>query len=548
MHDSSSFLQLGLILVLAAVMGAGAKFARQPVIVAYIFAGILAGPTFFGLVSDVEEVRLLAQIGIAVLLFLVGLKLDLHLIKTTGVIALLTGVGQVVFTSVIGYVILLALGFEALPALYIAVALTFSSTIIIVKLLSDKRELDQLHGRIAVGFLIVQDILVIVAMVVIVAIGSPEGTAEQTPILFIFLGSIAFLLAVAVLAKWVLPRIFRWLAKSAELTLLFGVTWAITLAGISAAIGLSMEIGAFVAGVALASTPYRESLGARMISLRDIMILFFFIELGAALDFSNALDQIWPALVLSAFVLIGNPIIVMVIMGVMGYRAQVSFKAGLAVAQISEFSLILIALGYSLGQVDEKVLSLVTIIGVVTITASTYLILYSEQIYQRLAHWLQIFERRAKDQLTDTEVQAHPYDAIVIGAGRLGSEVVAGLRARNAKLLVVDIDPQALQRLKTTNVDTLYGDVSDPDFAASLPIHEANTVVCAVPEYSVNLLLLETLQRYEYEGSICLTAMDDRSAAMLGENPGVEVIRPLRMAAKSVVKTLNIRIRAEETD
>jgi Kef-type K+ transport system membrane component KefB len=548
MHDSSSFLQLGLILVLAAVMGAGAKFARQPVIVAYIFAGILAGPTFFGLVSDVEEVRLLAQIGIAVLLFLVGLKLDLHLIKTTGVIALLTGVGQVVFTSVIGYAILLALGFEALPALYIAVALTFSSTIIIVKLLSDKRELDQLHGRIAVGFLIVQDILVIVAMVVIVAIGSPEGAAEQTPILFIFLGSIAFLLAVAVLAKWVLPRIFRWLAKSAELTLLFGVTWAITLAGISAAIGLSMEIGAFVAGVALASTPYRESLGARMISLRDIMILFFFIELGAALDFSNALDQIWPALVLSAFVLIGNPIIVMVIMGVMGYRAQVSFKAGLAVAQISEFSLILIALGYSLGQVDEKVLSLVTIIGVVTITASTYLILYSEQIYQRLAPWLQVFERRAKDQLTDTEVQAHPYDAIVIGAGRLGSEVVAGLRARNAKLLVVDIDPQALQRLKAPNVDTLYGDVSDPDFAASLPIHEANTVVCAVPEYSVNLLLLETLQRYEYEGSICLTAMDDRSAAMLGENPGVEVIRPLRMAAKSVVKTLNIRIRAEETD
>jgi Kef-type K+ transport system membrane component KefB len=548
MHDSSSFLQLGLILVLAAVMGAGAKFARQPVIVAYIFAGILAGPTFLGLVSDVEEVRLLAQIGIAVLLFLVGLKLDLHLIKTTGVIALLTGVGQVVFTSVIGYVILLALGFEALPALYIAVALTFSSTIIIVKLLSDKRELDQLHGRIAVGFLIVQDILVIVAMVVIVAIGSPEGTAEQTPILFIFLGSIAFLLAVAVLAKWVLPRVFRWLAKSAELTLLFGVTWAITLAGISATIGLSMEIGAFVAGVALASTPYRESLGARMISLRDIMILFFFIELGAALDFSNALDQIWPALVLSAFVLIGNPIIVMVIMGVMGYRAQVSFKAGLAVAQISEFSLILIALGYNLGQVDETVLSLVTIVGVVTITASTYLILYSEQLYQRLAPWLQVFERRAKDQLADTEVQAHPYDAIVIGAGRLGSEVVAGLRSRNAKLLVVDIDPQALQRLKATNVDTLYGDVSDPDFAASLPIHEANTVVCAVPEYSVNLLLLETLQRYEYEGSICLTAMDDRSAAMLGENSGVEVIRPLRMAAKSVVKTLNIRIRAEETD
>jgi Kef-type K+ transport system membrane component KefB len=548
MHDSSAFLQLALILVLAAGVGALAKFARQPVIVAYIFVGVLAGPTVLGLVSEVEEVRLLAQIGIAILLFLVGLKLDLHLIKTTGIVALLTGVGQVVFTSVVGYVILLALGFDSVPALYIAVALTFSSTIIIVKLLSDKRELDQLHGRIAVGFLIVQDILVIIAMVVIVAIGSPEGTTEQTPILFIFLFSLAFLLSVAILAKYVLPRVLEWLAKSPELTLLFGVAWAIILAAISALIGLSMEIGAFVAGVALASTPYRESLGARMISLRDIMILFFFIELGAALDFSNAVSQIWPALVLSIFVLFGNPLIVMIIMGAMGYRAQVSFKAGLAVAQISEFSLILIALGYSLGQVDETVLSLVTIVGVVTITVSTYFILYSEQIYQKIAPALQIFERKRLENLADTEVQEHPYDAIVVGAGRLGTDLVAGLVAKNAKLLVVDIDPQALQRIKGQNVHTLYGDISDPEFAATLPIHEANSVICAIPEYSANFLLLETLRRYDYEGSVALTAMDERSAAMLGQDPAVELIRPLRMAAAAVVKNLNIKIRAAGKD
>jgi FlaA1/EpsC-like NDP-sugar epimerase len=285
-----------------------------------------------------------------------------------------------------------------------------------------------------------------------------------------------------------------------------------------------------------------------MISLRDIMILFFFIELGAALDFSNAVSQIWPAIVLSVFVLVGNPIIVMIIMGAMGYRAQVSFKAGLAVAQISEFSLILIALGYNLGQVDEQVLSLVTVVGIITITVSTYFILYSEQLYQRLAPALQVFERRRKEDLADTEVQEHPYDAIVVGAGRLGTDLVAGLVAKNAKLLVVDIDPQALERLKGQNVSTLYGDISDPEFAATLPIHEANSVICAVPEYSANFLLLETLRRYKYEGSIALTAMDDRSAAMLSQDPGVELIRPLRMAADSVVKGLNIKIRGAAKD
>jgi Kef-type K+ transport system membrane component KefB len=534
----SEFGQIAVILLVAAVAGFLAHLARQPVLVAYIFVGILLGPAVLGFVDSDAVIEGLAKVGIAILLFLVGLKLEIGLIKTTGLVALLTGVGQVVFTSVIGFFIVIALGFDLIPAIYISVALTFSSTIIIVKLLSDKRELDQLHGRIAVGFLIVQDILVVVAMIVIVTIGQPDGADETRSPWLVLVGSLVFLGAVALLAKFVIPRVMGWFAKSPEVLLLFGVGWAMTLAGVSEALGLSMEIGAFVAGVALASSPFREGLGSRTVSLRDIMILFFFIQLGASLTFDDAVAQLLPALVLSVFVLIGNPLIVMVIMGYMGYRSRVSFKAGLAVAQISEFSLILIALGFSLGQVDSSVLSLVTLVGVITITVSTYFILYSDPIYDRLSKFLTLFEFRTTAVSKSEDAIAHPYDAIIIGAGRMGSNVTAGLLEKNANLLVVDTDPQALKKVRQKRVTTLYGDISDADFASSLPLNETDAIICTVQDRSTNLVLLETLGRFNFQGSICLTAMDEPTAKLLQENPGVTVIRPLKMAAKRIVENL----------
>jgi Kef-type K+ transport system membrane component KefB len=534
----SEFGQIALILLVAAVAGYLAHLARQPVLVAYILVGILLGPAVFGFVADDAVIEGLAKVGIAILLFLVGLKLDIGLIKSTGLVALLTGVGQVVFTSVIGFFIILALGFDVIPAIYISVALTFSSTIIIVKLLSDKRELDQLHGRIAVGFLIVQDILVVVAMIVIVTIGQPDGAEATRSPWLVLIGSLVFLLTVALLARFVIPRVMAWFARSSEVLLLFGVGWAMTLAGVSEALGLSMEIGAFVAGVALASSPYREGLGSRTVSLRDVMILFFFIQLGASLTFDDAIAQLWPALILSLFVLIGNPLIVMVIMGYLGYRSRVSFKAGLAVAQISEFSLILIALGFSLGQVENSVLSLVTLVGVITITVSTYFILYSDPIYDRLSGFLRLFEFRTTHVSESEDSISHPFDAIIVGAGRLGSSVTAGLLQKNANLLVVDSDPEALKKLKQRRVTTLYGDISDADFASSLPLNETDAIICTVQDRSTNLVLLETLGRFGFEGSICLTAMDEPTAKLFQQNPGVTVIKPLKMAAHRIVDNL----------
>lgn len=538
----ASFFQIGALLGLALLGGLLAKALRQPVIVSYIIVGVVVGPAVLGLVSaEEDEIKLLAKLGIAILLFLVGLKLDIHLIRAIGPVALLTGLGQVILTAVLGFGLALLLGWDLTSAIYIAVALTFSSTIIVVKLLGDRRELDQLHGRLAVGVLIVQDILVVLAMLTIVTVGQPGEQALASEIAVTLGGGVVLFGIVALLARFVLPRLLEWMAKNQELTLVFGVSWAVALAAISAWLGLSMEIGAFVAGVALASTPYRESLGARMVSLRDILILFFFIELGSSLTLDGAISQLLPAILVTVFILVGKPAIVLLVMTLQGYRATVALRTGLTLAQISEFSLILIALGYSLGQVNEDVVSLITLVAIFTITISTYFISYQDRLISLLHPLVAPLESRFRKG-AEEDAQRHPYDAIVIGAGRLGSDIVRGLRGEGAELLVVDLDPRALKSVAPSGVDTLYGDAGDPDFIKVLPVHETKTVVCAAPDRSTNLVVLESLQRLGYEGNICLTALDQQTAATFESYDRVTVVRPFQMAATSIVSGLTSRL------
>jgi len=533
----SSFVSVALILALAVAGGAIAKLLRQPVVVSFIVVGILAGPTAFNLVEGADEIRLFAKFGIAILLFLVGLKLDFHMIRSTGKVALIAGLSQVAFTAAVGFGLAVLFGFETTTALYIAVALTFSSTIIIIKLIGDKRELDTLYGRIAVGILIVQDILVVAAMVVIVTIGTPGEGSVVTDLVVTLASSAVFLGVAAFASRFVLEKVLDWISKSPELTLLFGVAWAIVLAAISTLIGLSMEIGAFFAGVSLASTAYRESLGARMVSLRDVMLLFFFIELGASLTFADALGQLWPAIVLSVFVLVGKPLIVFAIMGWMGYRSITSFRTGVALAQISEFSLILIALGFSLGQVDSAVLSLVTLVAVFTITVSSYFILYTDKLYSMMQGFMHLFER-GKAEAVDEESQSLSFDAIVVGSGRFGTEVISGLISSGSSVLAVDLDPDALARARELGAETLFGDVGDPDFAKMLPMHQSDTLICTAPDRSTNTLLLGSIKSLGYEGKIYLTALDNQTAEMFAKDPQVTTIRPLKMAANRIVKQL----------
>jgi len=538
---SDVFTEMAVLLLMAAVIGAIAVRLRQPLIVAFIVVGILAGPSVLGWVSANDQVDLLAKLGIALLLFVVGLKLDLHIIRTMGPVALATGLGQVFFTSVVGYFLAIALGMRPVTALYVAVALTFSSTIIIVKLLSDKREVDALHGRIAIGFLIVQDIVVVLVMIGLAALGEAGDVTGLGREAIAVLGKGAlFIVAIGVLMRYVLTPLLHQLARSPELLVLFAIAWAVALGAAGAHLGFSKEVGAFLAGVSLASTPYREAIGSRLVSLRDFLLLFFFIDLGAGLELATLGAQVLPAIILSLFVLIGNPLIVMIILGMMGYRKRTGFLAGLTVAQISEFSLILGALGLSLGHIDSDTMGLITLVGLITISASTYMILYSHLLYERFAPWLGVFERQRayREEVQDRNTQESGYDIVLFGLGRFGSAIARELQQRGHRVLGVDFDPELLHRQEAHDYTVRFGDAEDPEFLATLPLAQVNWVLSSVREKSINLALLHGLHNFAYQGRVAVTAHGARDARQLQEAGADRVLIPYADAAAETVDKL----------
>ncbi|CAN5599933.1 cation:proton antiporter [soil metagenome] len=534
----SLFQQIAVLLIVAALVGAAGRVLHQPLIISFIVVGVLAGPNVLGIVEVEGTVEVLSQLGIALLLFIVGLKLDLRVIRTLGVVAAATGLGQVFFTSVVGYFIALALGFDTISALYIGIALTFSSTIIIVKLLSDKGEIEQLHGRIAIGFLIVQDIVVVIVMIGLSAFGAagPDLDLAGELVAVIARGAI-FIALIAALVRWLLPPLLHRLAQTPELLVLFGIAWAAALAAGGDMLGFSEEVGAFLAGVSLASTPFREALATRLSTLRDFLLLFFFVELGALMDFADAGEHLTAAIVLSAFVLIGNPIIVMVIMGALRYRRRVSFLAGLTVAQISEFSLIFAALGVAVGHITNQTLGLITSVGVITIGLSTYMILGSQRLFDWLAPHLGIFERaNARDM--DLDDDRHCPRVIIFGLGRYGGHMIEELHAAGVPVMGVDFDPVALGHVERLGVPTLYGDAEDPDLPATLPLRCAEWIVCTSPTADTSLALLHALRAHGVKARVAVTAHTQASADALASAGADLLLRPFVDAADQAVHRL----------
>lgn len=529
------FVEIALILLMAAVLGALGQFLRQPLIVMFIALGIIVGPSFLDIVKSTEYIHLLAEIGVAILLFIVGLKLDIRIIKSVGKIALMTGLGQVFFTSLIGYFIGIALGFSNLHSFYIAVALTFSSTIIIIKLLSDKKEIDSLHGQISVGFLIVQDIVVILVMIVLAALGQDSGASLTYAIVRTLLAG-SILISISIIAmKWIIPRLSFFLAKSQEMLILFAIAWAVTLASAGELMGFSGEVGAFLAGVSLASSQFKEAISGRLTSLRDFMLIFFFVHLGANLDLSVIGSQVGPALLFSAFVLIGNPIIVLIIMGAMGYRKRTAFLAGLTVAQISEFSLIFAGLGLSIGHINDEILALITLVGLITIGLSTYLILYSHQIYEFIAPALGIFEKKhPSNEIEMNSLTTNQYELIIFGLGRFGGRLAKLLTDHtDIKFLGVDFDPTVVNKFQRDSSNIIYGDIEDPELLERISFKNVKNVISTISDIDHSVHLVKALERREYKGKIYLTAIHEKDYKALSKLGPYRVLLPHQMAAEN---------------
>lgn len=536
----NTFYEFAAILFITALISLAGRLLKQPLVVSFIGVGILVGPFGLNLLKSIEQIHLLSELGIAVLLFVVGLKLDLKLVRSIGKVATLTGLGQVIFTSVIGYFIGIALGYSHLTSLYIAIALTFSSTIIIVKLLSDKKEIDSLHGQISIGFLIIQDLVVVLLMIGLSALGTESENIPLMKFVWVILKGIGLLSFIGFLMRFVLPWLVSRLARTPELLILFSLAWALALSAFGDFLGFSKEVGAFLAGISLASTEYREILSNRMSTLRDFLLLFFFLNLGSTLNLGIIGDQIVPAIIFSLFVLIGNPLIVLVIMGVMGYRKRTSFLAGLTVAQISEFSLILAALGMSLGHIDEKTMGLITLVGLITIGLSTYLIIYSHQIFNLVSPLLSVFEKSSPhdDNLLVT-AKDEAFDIILFGLGRYGHNIAKTLEQHNRKILGVDFDPGVIDQWRSEGRKAIYGDVDDPDLPSLLPLKNSRVIVSTITDYQLNQDLLKYLKTYGYDGRIVLTQHSPEKVEALIKAGADIVLLPFADAVDNIIQKLN---------
>ncbi len=515
------FTEISVIIVIATLISCLMRLLKQPLIIGYILTGIIVSPYFLNIINSIETIETFSQIGIAFLLFIVGLNLSPRVIKEVGKVSVITGVGQVVFTALIGYYISILLGFNVVTSLYVAVALTFSSTIIIMKLLSDKQDLDKLYGKISIGFLIVQDIIAIFILLVISSLSS--GLNISSIIFNTFISLLFLIVFIMLISKYILPRLSSFFAKSQEILFLFSIAWGLGLGTLFDYFGFSIEIGALVAGVALSMTPYHHEISSKMRTLRDFFIILFFILLGANMLFEDITGLIWPAVIFSLFILIGNPLIVMILMGLLGYSKRNGFMAGLTVAQISEFSLILIALGVNLGHLSNEILSLVTLIGLVTIGGSTYFILYSDRIYNYISSYLWIFERKIvkKDKL-----KTGRYDIILFGYNRVGYDFLNAFKKLKKKFMVVDYNPDVIKLLSKQKIRCRYGDADDDEFLDTLSLSKVKMIVSTMPDFETNLLLIKKSRQYNKKAIIMVISHNNEEASILYDEGATYVVMP----------------------
>ena len=516
-----TFIELSIIIGITALIAGLTRLLKQPLIIGYILTGIIISPYFLNLIRSPETITVFSQIGLALLLFIVGLSLSPKVIKEVGKVSLITGLGQIILTSLIGFFISRFLGFSIITSMYISVALAFSSTIIIMKLLSDKKDLEKLYGKILIGLLLVQDIFVIIILMIISSSMSNLNLAGAS-IENIF-GGILLIAGFVLISIYVLPSLSKFFAKSQEFLFLFSIAWGLGLAALFYYLGFSMEIGALIAGVALSMSPYHYEISSKMRPLRDFFIILFFILLGSQMVFGKISQFIIPIIIFSVFVLIGKPLIIMIIMGLLGYKKKTSFQAGFSSAQISEFSLILIALGVSVGHLSNEILSLVTIVGLITISGSTYLILYSDKIYPYLSKYLSVFERK-KIRMKEQELE--DYDIILFGYNRIGFDLLESFKKLKKKFLVVDYNPETISELSKKKIKCRYGDVDDDEFLNELNLAKTKMIVSTVPEFETNLLLINKTKQVNEKAIVIVISHNIQEANELYDMGATYVIMP----------------------
>lgn len=485
------FAQLSVVIVIAAIVSFVMKLLKQPLIVGYILTGILVGPSLLNLVSGSEAFEVFSEIGIALLLFIIGLELSVTVIRKLGKPVFLTAAAILLSIGTIGFLVGSAFQFNTTESLLIGLALFFSSTIIIAKVLSDKKEITRLNGQIAIGVILLDDIVATFALLFVAASGSGNAL-DALDIGLLILKGIAVIGVLSFLSIKVLPKVTKSVAKSQELLFLFALAWGFGIATLISFVGFSIELGALFAGVALAHLPYAGQIGARLKPLRDFFVILFFISLGEHLQLQNLANAIVPAIALSLIVLVLKPLTVMVSLGVLGYTRRTSFKTGINLSQISEFSIILIVLAASTGAVSGNIAAIITLVALITITVSTYFMQYDNIIYRKLEKYLNLFERAGA---ADAKHHVKKYPLVLIGYENGGHQYLRTFRSLKKRFVVIDYNPEVIDELQRANIDYLYGDATDPELLGEINMDSVKLIVNTVGDHEVNVSLVKYVRR-----------------------------------------------------
>ena len=515
------FLQLSFIIVVGAAVSILMRLLRQPLMLGYILTGLLVGPAAFNLIH-LNTFNSFASIGIALLLFIIGLGMNVSVIKKLGGTILTATSVELLSVGVVGFLVSTALGFNHLESLIIGLCLFFSSTIIIVKILTDKKEQSRLHGQIAIGIVLLDDVVATIALLFVTAAKDHSfGFAQLGPLLL----QGALLMAFLVIASTViLPRLARFMASSQELLFLFAVGWGFGVASLFDIAGFSIEVGALFAGVALAGLPYAQEIEARLKPLRDFFVVLFFIVLGQSLSLSGMSKVLIPALVLSAVVMVVKPVTIISTLGSLGYSKRVSFMAGINLTQISEFSIVLAVLAVSLGLVDKDLSTLITLVAIITIAGASYLTHYDNGLFKAFDRLpFRLFDRTASKKEKRPKLG---YELILFGYQKGGHEFIKTFQQLHRRYVVVDYDPAIVDLLRNKHIPCLYGDVTDTELLDEIGAATAKLVISTITDFETNQQLVRHMNIYNPEAVVVCNANSYEEALQLYELGSSYVIIP----------------------
>lgn len=531
------FLQLAVILTASSILGLIVYKLKLPLLIAYLATGLLLSLLTAFDVSKSLVLSFLPDIGIAFVLFLVGMELDLRELKSFGKQIIVAGFLQVIITGTIGTFLAQSFGFGLVESILLGAGLSFSSTLVVVKLLIDRRDLTSLYGKLSVGVLLLEDLLaVIILLLFSSSLSIAHLSSNFTPLMIFALKVIALFTMAVLINRYILSTVFRAVSDSGELLFLTALAWCFGFITLSVLMGFSVMIGAFLAGVALASSPFHFHIQGKIKPMRDFFTALFFVYLGTRVSFSSNISIYPLILIFSAYAVVVKPVIFLLLFGIFGFRKHTMFQTAINLSQVSEFSLIILLVGFKTGLVSQNALTVIALSSVVSITASSLMISQAKTIYKYITFLVSFFERKKHFEIEEQDEQMNNH-TVIIGAHRVGGEIVRFLKRERSPLVVLDFNPHQVEKLLKEEIPVIYGDMSDPEILDLLNLDSAKIIISTAPDLEGNKTLLEDLKLRKINIPVVVRADTVKDAQGLYKAGADFVIVPEVMAGDLLLDT-----------